>query len=101
MRNFIVKDSKGKKLKNPYYIQKRDNKQTLGFRKHYGNSTCKDSILKLIVYGNFDVLHKTMFGNITLINKEHAIDKGYFKKVYVLSDAGKRKLKKYRQNKTL
>ena len=57
--------------------------------------------LRLAVYGTCDVLAKGINYNIKKITKEHPTDKGYFKEVYILSDAGKRKLNRLREAKNL
>lgn len=54
----------------------------------------KDEKLKLFVFGTFDTLAKGYNCYIKKIKKEHPIDKGYFKEVYVLTDMGKNKLKR-------
>lgn len=54
----------------------------------------KDEKLKLFVFGTFDPLAKMYNTSIKKIKKEHPIDKGYFKEVYVLTDTGRNKLKR-------
>ena len=54
----------------------------------------KDEKLKLFVFGTFDPLARGYNCYIKKIKKEHPIDKGYFKEVYVLTDMGKNKLKR-------
>ena len=56
--------------------------------------TSKDEKLKLFVFGTFDPLAKGHNYKIKKIKKEHPIDKGYFKEVYVLTDTGRNKLKR-------
>jgi len=58
------------------------------------------TLLMLTVYGTTDVLAKRRCGGFSGLAKrtkiEHKTDKGYFKDVIVLSDYGKRLLKKHR-----
>lgn len=97
------------KISNVY---QRPNKVSKGFTKHYEKWAQKgrqrisnnkhpnynkrgtaQEILSLIVRGTTDKLNGLGFVYKKKILKEHPIDKGYFKEVYVLTDAGKRKLK--------
>ena len=55
-------------------------------------------ILALIVRGTLDSFAKrggvgSILGLAKKVKKEHPIDKGYFKEVYVISDCGKRRLR--------
>jgi len=59
----------------------------------------KDEKLKLFVFGTFDTLAKGHNYNIKKIKKEHPIDNGYFKEVYILTDIGRNKLKRLKCNK--
>ena len=58
----------------------------------------KDEKLKLFVFGTFDTLAKMYNTSIKKIKKEHPIDKGYFKEVYVLTDTGRNKLKRLKNS---
>lgn len=90
-------------------VDKRPNKVAKGFTKHHernmskGKENMKPDIGSLIVRGTTDVLaKKTSLGISKRILKEHPTDKGYFKEVLILSDAGKLKLKqlKYKHEKS-
>lgn len=91
--NFIYKFSN---------VESRPNKVAKGFTKHYergakyGKENMNPDIGSLMVRGTTDILSKRTHLAVSLskkVMKEHPIDKGYFKQVYVLSDAGKRLLK--------
>ena len=80
-------------------IESRPNKVAKGFtknaermkrqgRKHITDNT----LLRLTVRGTTDELAGCNF-LFKKTMKEHPIDKGYFKEVFILTDAGKRKLK--------
>ena len=68
-------------------------KNLIGFNKMHEKKKMSDRNLKLVVYGTFDVLGKTKrdFKHISI---EHKTDKGYFKRVIILSEIGKEKLKR-------
>jgi hypothetical protein len=91
-------------------VKNRPNKVAKGFTKHYerneklGKSRIDNPkhpdykeksshINSLIVRGTTDVLAGGMLFLIKKIKKEHPIDKGYFKEVFVLSEFGKAKLR--------
>lgn len=98
-------------------VENRPNKTAKGFTKHYERREAKGQIRitnpkhanyneekdriinKLIVKGTTDELrgYSTFFRK--LIRKEHLVDKGYFKEVYVLSDMGKLKLARLKREK--
>ncbi len=92
----------------------RPNKNALGFTLHlearrkkgkdyisnpkhpaYNDATCRKMGM-LGVYGSFDSLANRKGLSYSLskkVMKEHPIDKGYFKEVYIISSYGKRLLK--------
>jgi len=53
-------------------------------------------ITKLCVLGTLDHLAKMFNPYIRQMQKEHLINKGYYKTVYCLTDAGKKRLKTYK-----
>ncbi len=98
-------------------VENRPNKIAKGFTKHYEREEAKGKIRisnpkhlnyneeksiiinKLIVRGTTDELRGYSLFYRKLIKKEHPIDKGYFKEVYVLSDMGKAKLARLKRKK--
>ena len=87
-------------------VKYRPNKIAKGFTKHYERRNKKINIkkerllLSLILYGTCDELANRAGGVLHIskrIKKEHPIDKGYFRDVIVLSDYGKKLLKKIKQ----
>ena len=67
----------------------------LGYNKAYARNKHKATgdALRLLVKGTLDTLDRGFFRNSKLTEKEHPTDKGYFKKVFVLNDNGKRALR--------
>lgn len=58
--------------------------------------------LTLAVKGTFDNLVEGFFSKISKkTRKEHALDKGYFKEVFILSESGKKRLEKLKNKKSL
>lgn len=88
-------------------VASRPNKTAKGFTKHYERNSQlgkerkvsmsildTDYIGKLTVYGTCDVLAGNRFAYfIKTVIIEHPIDKGYFKKVLILNERGKSKLR--------
>lgn len=83
------------KIRNSEYWN--PSKNLIGYNKHYSNRyrnhRLSEKFNTLLVKGTFDQLARTNF-NITWKTIEHKTDKGYFKKVAVLSEQGRKKLKK-------
>ena len=100
-------------------IKNRPNKLAKGFTKHYERREAKGQIRisnpkhpkyneekeriinNLIVRGTTDKLNGYSFIYRKLIKKEHPVDKGYFKEVYVLTDSGRAKLARLKREKVL
>jgi hypothetical protein len=56
---------------------------------------------KLMVYGTCDSLARLFNYGVKKVKKEHSVDFGYFKEVYILSDSGRSKLKSMRYDKKM
>lgn len=79
----------------PGVYQKAPTKVQMGFNKRIQKipkSRVSDVERVLAIRGTFDGLARTNF-NTRWVMKEHHIDKGYFKKVLILSEVGKKALK--------
>ena len=56
---------------------------------------------RLMVLGTCDSLARMINYNFKRVKKEHSVDFGYFKEVYILSDYGRSKLKSMRYEKKM
>lgn len=69
-------------------------KQEERIKRKMGKSVeVRDHVRTLWVRGTLDVLAKSKFDR-QWVKKEHPIDKGYFKKMLVLTEIGQKKLKR-------
>lgn len=106
----------GKQQKIKLEMLRRPNKTANGFTKHYerreklgrkrpiitlySKQEKADNITRLIVRGTLDLL-AARIGILSIsrrIKKEHPIDKGYFKEIYIISEYGKRLYKRHITN---
>lgn len=71
-----------------------------GKKRNYTNKK-SETLLKLMVKGTTDETGRFWDYYVKSIQKEHPTDKGYFKKMYVLTDKGRRILEAKRKAKSI
>lgn len=99
IENRLNKTAKG--FTKHYERWAQQGRQRIGNYKHpqYNNRGNAKEVLSLIVNGTTDELKGLGWIYKKLVEKEHPTDKGYFKKVYILTDAGRLRLKSARKRK--